>query len=197
MSAASTLGVVVASAIALCGCAGGADTEQSAPDGSTSTVAAPHSLEIPAVARPLDVSAVSNDPCALLDESQRRELGLPAVGEPGDTSDSTCDLYVDAGHKDESNYLRLVVFDEGGLDDQYKQCGTLDCSQWTVEAIGGYPVIRAVDEMTSKYGSCKLLLGVGDDAVIAIIDVRIDASADGSDCDRAVRAATMVLKTLA
>ena len=189
------LGLVVGS-IAMSGCADGADTGDSAPGGSKSTVAQPPSLEIPAIARPLDVSAVSADPCALLDESQRHELGLPAVGQRGDTSDSTCDLYVDAGHKDESNYLRLVIFGDGGLDDQYKQCGTLDCSQWTVETIGGYPVIRAVDEMTSKYGSCKLLLGVADDVAIAIIDVRIDTSAHGPDCHRAVRAATMVLTTL-
>lgn len=113
-------------------------------------MAAPSSLEISAVAQPLDVRA----------------------------------------------YLRPVVFDDGGLDDQDEQCGTLDCSQWTVEAIGGDPVIRAVDEMTSRYGSCKVLLGVADDKTFAIIDVRIDTSADGPDCDRAVRAANMVLTTL-
>ena len=86
---------------------------------------------------------------ALLDESQRRELGLPAAGQGDDTGSTTCDLHTDPERKDSSNY-----------------------------------------------GSCKLFVGVAYEAVVAVIDVKIDTSADGSDCDRADRAASMVLATL-
>lgn len=60
----------------------------------------------------------------------------------------------------------------------------------------GYPVIGAIDEMISKYGSCKIFLGVADAAVVAVVDVKIDSSAGGPDCARADRAASMVLATL-
>jgi hypothetical protein len=88
------------------------------------------------------------------------------------------------------------VIGDGGLADQYAQCGTLDCSQWTTDNVEGCPVIRATDEIISKYGSCKVFLGVADKATVAVIDVRITSSADGPDCDRADRAASMVLATL-
>jgi hypothetical protein len=48
----------------------------------------------------------------------------------------------------------------------------------------------------SKYGSCKLLLGVADNATVAIIDVQINTTADGPNCERADRAASMTLATL-
>lgn len=108
------------------------------------------------------MSAFVADLCALLDESQRQELGLPAVGQGDDTGSGTCDLHADPEREDSSNYLRLVVIGEGGLADQHAQCGTLDCPQWTIDNVDGYPVIRARDEITSKYGSCT--------------------SADGPDC---------------
>lgn len=190
------LGVALVGVVAMSGCTGGSDAAEPPQGEPTPTTGAPASLNIPPVAQPLDVSAFVADPCALLDDSQRDELDLPAAGQGEDTSGSTCDLHADPVHEDPSNYLRLVVFDDGGLADQYAQCGTLDCSQWTVDDIGGYPVIRATDEMISKYGSCKLLLGVADDAVVAVVDAVIDSSADGPNCDRADLAASMVLATL-
>lgn len=143
------------------------------------------------VARPLDVSAFTADSCGLLDDSQRSELGLTTVRRQ---DGNACDLDTD---DDPMSYLRLVVFGTGGIADQYAQCDTLDCSQWTTDAIDGYPVIRATDKLISKYGSCKLLLGVADDATIAVIDVQVDTTADGPDCERADRVASMTLATLA
>jgi hypothetical protein len=196
MSLTLIFGVALASVVAVAGCTGGSNAAEPSSSEPTSTTAPPTSLDIPPVAQPLDVSTFAADPCALLDESQRQELGLPAASKEDDTGSSTGDLHADPESKDPSNYLRLVIFADGGLADQYAQCGTLDCSQWTTDTIGGYPVIRATDELTSKYGSCKLLLGVADDATVAVVDVRIDTSADGPDCDRAERAAKMVLATL-
>lgn len=189
-------GVALAGVVAVSGCTGGSDAAEPPSREPTSTTAAPASLEIPPVTQPLDVSAFVADPCALLDDSQRHELGLPAAGQGDDTGSNTCDLHADPEHKDPSNYLRLVVFGDGGLADQYAQCGTLNCSRWTSDYIDGYPVIRATDEIISKYGSCKTLLGVADDATVAVIDVKIDSSADGPDCDRADRAASMALAKL-
>lgn len=190
------LGAALACVVAAAGCTGGSDAAEPSSSEPTSTAATPASPDIPPVAQPLEVSAFAADSCALLDESQRRELGLPAAGPGEGTSDSTCDLHADPEHKDTSNYLRLVVFDDRGLADQYAQCGTLDCSQWTTDTIDDYPVIRATDEMISMYGSCKLFLGVADDAAVAVVDVEVDASAVGPDCDRAERASSMVLETL-
>jgi hypothetical protein len=150
-------------------------------------------LTIPPVVRPLDVSAFAADSCGLLDDSQRAELGLTTVRRQDDTSGNACDLDTD---DDRTSYLRLVVFDTGGLADQYAQCGTLDCSLWTTDTIDGYPVIRATDKMISKYGSCKLLMGVADNATVAIIDVQVEATVDGPDCERADRVAGMTLATL-
>jgi hypothetical protein len=178
--------VVLAGIVA--GCSSG---EPSRPTGSTTH---PPSLTIPPVTRPLDVSAFAADSCGLLDDSQRGELGLTTVRrQEEDTSGNACDLDTD---DNPTSYLRLVVFDTGGLADQYAQCETLDCSQWTTDTIDGYPVIRATDEMISKYGSCKLLLGVADNATVAIVDVQVDTTASGPDCDRADSAASMTLATL-
>lgn len=190
------LSAALAGVVVVSGCAGGTDATEPPSGEPTSTITAPASLEIPPVAQPLDVRAFVADPCALLDESQRQELGLPAAGQGDDTGSGTCDLHADSEQKDSSNYLRLVVFGDGGLTDQYAQCGTLNCSQWTTDNIDGYPVIRATDEMISKYGSCKIFLGVADDAAIAVIDIKTDPSADGPDCDRADQAASMALTTL-
>ena len=188
--------VALAGVAVVSGCTGGSDAAEPSSGEASRTTAAPASLDIPPVESPLEVTAFVADPCALLDESQRHELGLPAAGQGDDTGSTTCDLHADPERKDSSNYLRLVIFGEDGLADQYAQCGTLDCSQWTTDNIGGYPVIRATDEMISKYGSCKLFVGVADNAVVAVIDVKIDPSADGPDCDRADRAASMALATL-
>jgi hypothetical protein len=84
-----------------------------------------------------------------------------------------------------------VIFDDGGLNDQYAQYGTLDCSQWTIDTTGGYPVLRGTDEMISKPN-----LDVADDTAVAVVDVEIDTSANGPDCDRAERASSTVLETL-
>jgi hypothetical protein len=177
--------VVLAGIVA--GCSSG---EPSRPTGPTTH---PPSLTIPPVTRPLDVTAFAADSCGLLSDSQRGELRLTTVRRQEDKNGNACDLDTD---DNPTSYLRLVVFDAGGLADQYAQCETLDCSQWTTDTIDGYPVIRATDEMISKYGSCKLLLGVADNATVAIIDVQINTTADGPNCERADRAASMTLATL-
>jgi hypothetical protein len=185
MRLAAVIAVVLAGMVA--GCSSG---EPLRPAGSTTQ---PPSSTIPPVARPLDVSAFAADSCGLLDDSQRGELGLTTVRRQDGTSGNACDLDTDG---DPMSYLRLVVFDTGRLADQYAQCETLDCSQWTTDAIDGYPVIRAADELISKYGSCKLFLGVADNATVAIIDVQVDTTADGPDCERADHVASMTLVTL-
>ncbi|OLF14740.1 DUF3558 domain-containing protein [Actinophytocola xanthii] len=186
---ASMLGLVVAGWVAVAGC--GSDSGDS-PAGESVTSPLSTSVEVPPVARPLDVGTFVGDPCALLDEFQRRELGLPRT----QAREATCDLRADGETADSSTYLRLVIFEDVGLTGQYAQCGTVDCSQWSVDQVDGYPVIRAPDEMIAEYGSCKIFLGVADDASVAVIDVVVDPSAGGPDCERADRVAGMVLATL-
>jgi hypothetical protein len=189
MRVASMVGLVVVAGVAVGGCASeSADT----PTGESVTSPVSTSVEVPPVERPLDVRAFVDDPCALLGESQRRELGLPTT----QARDATCDLRADAEAEGASTYLRLVVFGDVGLADQYAQCGTVDCAQWSLDAVDGYPVIRATDEMIAEYGSCKIFLGVADDASVAVVDVVVDPSAGGPDCARADRVAGMVLVAL-
>jgi hypothetical protein len=179
------------SAVVLAGIVAGCSSGE--PSRPAVSATHPPSLTIPPVTRPLDVTAFAADSCGLLSDSQRGELGLTTVRRQEDKSGNACDLDTD---DDPTSYLRLVVFDAGGLADQYAQCETLDCSQWTTDTIDGYPIIRATDEMISKYGSCKLLLGVADNATVAVIDVQINTTADGPNCERADRAASMTLATL-
>ena len=81
------VGLLLATAV---GCAGGSDSAVQPTVTSPSTVE-PAPLEIPPVTDPLDVSAFVADPCALLDEAQRADLGLPEAVE----GSASCDLHAD------------------------------------------------------------------------------------------------------
>lgn len=188
---------VLACAVALAGCGGsdgGAAREPREP-----SEAGKADLDIPDVRAPLDVSRFAKDPCALVGPAQRAEIGLPDTTYDAGENPSRCDLQVDGGKPDPVNYQRIVVMPDGGLRDAYGQCGvveSIDCSQWTVGEVGGYPTIRANGEPEARHGMCRLYLGVADDAQVAIIDVRVDPDADGPDCDRAEKSAAEVLAAL-
>ncbi|WP_460399223.1 DUF3558 domain-containing protein [Actinophytocola sediminis] len=188
---------MLALVIAASGCSErSGEARSSTPSPTKTTIPAPASLEIPPVAQPLDVSPFAADPCALLDDSQRRELGLPTPVPEYFPDYKICYLHVDTERTDPLNFLQLVVFGDEGLADQYAKCNTLDCSQWTTDSVDGYPVIRARDDLTSKSGSCKIFLGVADNASVAITNAAHDPDADGPGCERADRAATMTIAAL-
>jgi hypothetical protein len=183
-------------AVAVLALVAGCATESGGePRSATPTAPAKPSLDVPPVSKPLDVAAFADDPCALLDESQRAALGRPDAVAPKDNSSTLCDLHADAAHRDPVNYLRVGVYPEGGLASLPGQCGTLDCSRWTTDTISGYPVIRANDKITAL-GGCKLYLGVADATMVVIADIEAKAGADGPTCDRADDTASAVLETL-
>jgi hypothetical protein len=179
------------------GALGGCDAPESAPRQSAANE--PLALDIPRVAKPLDVTRFAADPCALLTSSERAEIGLPDTSYDAEINPERCDLQADADHPDPVNYQRIVVSPDSGLDDAYAQCrivDSIDCTRWSVGAIDGYPVLRANGGSEHKYGFCRLFLGVSDHARVAIIDVRVDLDADGPNCERAERSAGRILATL-
>lgn len=184
---------IVACAVTMAGCG---DSDVSPSEGRETR---PADLTIPRVRDPLEVSKFANNPCALVGPAERAEIGLPDTVYDAEENSARCDLQVDGDKPDPVHYQRIVVMQDGGLRDAYAQCGvikSLDCSQWTVGDVDGYPTIRANGEPEAKHGMCRLYLGIADDAQVAIIDVQFDPNADGPDCDRAEKSAAGVLAAL-
>jgi len=101
---------------------------------------------------------------------------LPDTTYDAGENPARCDLQVDGDRPDPVNYQRIAVMPDSGLRDAYAQCDfvkSLDCSQWTVGEVDGYPTIRANGE-----------------------HVRVDPDADGPGCDRAEKSAADVLAAL-
>ena len=187
---------IVVFTVAPTGCA---DSDGAPREPSETSKTGKADLSIPSVHDPLDVSDFAKQPCSLIGPAARAEIGLPdSVYTPAENP-ARCDLQVDGDKPDPVNYQRIVVMLDGGLRDAYAQCGvvkSIDCSQWTVGEVDGYPTIRANGKPEAKYGMCRLYLGVADDAQVAIIDVRVDPDADGPDCERAEKSAVEVLAAL-
>jgi hypothetical protein len=85
------------------------------------------------------------------------------------------------------------------------QCkGRTECDSWSVDKISDYPVIRANGRIESKYGRCRLFVGVADNVAFLVTDGDLDAiqegategDAGGPRCDRADHAATLAIQTL-
>jgi hypothetical protein len=155
-------------------------------------------LDIPAVANPLDVKGFIADPCALLTESDRAELGLPTAEKDGTAGRVACDLHTGAAGQKPLDYLRVQIMTTRGLAGLSAQCGTsaaARCDGWVVDSVAGYPVIRANGAMETKYGACKEFLGISDEAVILINDIKTRGES-APDCARADRIAAMVIRSL-
>lgn len=162
------------------------------------TSAAPTTLDIPSVAKPLDAKGFTDDPCAMLTEADRTELGLPTAEKNDELGRAACDLHAEAAGQKPLEYLRVQIMTTRGLKGLTAQCGTsaaARCDGWVVDSVAGYPVIRANGELEAKYGACKEFLGISDQTVILINDVRT-RSASAPDCARADRIAAMVIRGL-
>lgn len=174
----------------------GCSTSQPAPPPTSTAPAKP--LDIPSVAKPLDIKGFTADPCALLTESDRIELGLPTAEKDDTTGRIACDLHTGTAGQKPLDYLRVQIMTTRGLRGLTAQCGTSAaavCDGWVVDSVAGYPVVRANGEMETKYGACKEFVGISDQAVILINDIRT-RSASAPDCARADRIAAMVIRSL-
>lgn len=178
--------VVLAAVAVLTACS----TDQPTPAAPTTA----SKLDIPRVSKPLDVKDFPADPCALLTEADRAELDMPTTAK----NNAACDMYTGPAEPKPLAFLRVQVMADRGLAAVYAQCGTsasARCDSWTVDSVSGYPLIRANGDTERKYGSCKQFLGVSDQAVILINDVRT-GQATAPDCTRSDRVATMITTNL-
>lgn len=162
------------------------------------TPASPTTVDVPSVSKPLDAKEFTDDPCAMLTETDRAELGLPTAEKNDELGRAACDLHAGTAGQKPLEFLRVQIMAARGLKGLTAQCGTSEaarCDGWVVDSVEGYPVIRANGELEAKYGACKEFLGISDHAVILINDVRT-RSASAPDCARADRTAAMVIRSL-
>lgn len=178
--------MVLAAAALLTACSTGQSVSAPSPTSSRP--------DIPAISKPLDIKAFVADPCGLLPEADRTELGLPTA-----TKDSaSCSLHTGPMGAKPLEFLRIQVMDDRGLTDIQAQCGTsasARCDGWSVDSVNDYPLLRANGETERKYGSCKEFLGVSDNAVVLINDVRT-GQATNPDCTRSDKVAAIILTKL-
>ena len=192
-----TFAVVMSATLTVLG--GCAAAQPASPSPDPTQVSPPSSrLNIPTVPQPLDASALTADPCGLLSEANRAELGLPTDAQDNTAGRIACDLHSGAPGSKPLEYVRIQVMSDRGLTGIYAQCGTsasARCDTWTLDSLAGYPLIRANGETERRFGSCKQFLGISDRATILINEVKTGRST-APDCGRADRVATMVVENL-
>jgi hypothetical protein len=179
--------VVLMAAALLTACSAGQSTSAPQPTSSSQP-------DIPAVSKPLDTKAFIADPCGLLTEANRMEIGLPTATK----DNASCNLHTGPAGASPLEFLRIQVMADRGLADIQAQCGTsasARCDTWSVDSVNGYPLLRANGETERRYGSCKEFLGVSDNAVVLINDVRT-GKATNPDCTRSDKVAAMVITKL-
>ncbi|MCA1655429.1 MAG: DUF3558 domain-containing protein, partial [Pseudonocardiaceae bacterium] len=163
------------------------------------------SLAVSAVPSPLDASAFRDAPCDLISERQAGELGLPVVQEERSGGRVACTWRAETNDPNPLEALSIRVQTASGLGAIAQQCSSrTECDSWTVDTISDYPVIRANGQLESKYGRCRLFVGVADNVAFLVTDGDLDAvskgategDAGGPRCDRADQAATIAIQTL-
>lgn len=175
--------------------AAGTTTASATAPGTRTAPATRPDLTVPKVAAPLDPGPRSADPCALVPETTRTAIGLPAAMRTDVSGQTACDLAADTSTPKPLRFLRIQVIAGRGLADYTAQCGSANCDTWSMGEVDGYPVIRANGELESRYGSCKLFLGVSDTATVLVNDARTE-QATAPDCGRAETVAAAVITTL-
>jgi hypothetical protein len=178
-------------AAALTACSGG--TTPAAPPSTTNTV--------PTVRNPLDTAKFPADACALITQREAAGLDLP-VSEKDDMGGRVaCEWRKDNGSPLE--VLRVQVLKNYGLAKISAEC-RIGCETWSATEVAGYPAIHANGQLESKYGMCRLYVGLNDSSSLLVTDGDIEAmrkaatqgTASGPKCDRADQAAALVVERL-
>jgi hypothetical protein len=128
-------------------------------------------------------------------------LGLP-VSEKDDMGGRVaCEWRKDNGSPLE--VLRVQVLKNYGLAKISAECKT-GCDTWPVTEVAGYPAIHANGRLESKYGMCRLYVGLSDSSSLLVTDGDVEAmqkaatqgTVSGPKCDRADQAAALVVQRL-
>jgi hypothetical protein len=198
---AALVAVVVLVGVVNAGCS----NDPAPPAGPGTSTRSSASLAVPAVSNPLDVSRFRDAPCELISEQQAGELRMPFAKEERTGSRVVCTWRADRNDPNPLEALSIRFQTGSGLAAIAQQCkGRTECDSWTVDEVSDYPVIRANGPIESKYGRCRLFVGVADDVAFLIADGNLDAiqqgategDAGGPRCDRADHAATLAIQTL-
>ena len=178
-------------AVTLTACSSGT-TPAAPPPTSTSRA-------IPAVQNPL--ARFPADACTLITSQEATGLGLP-VSEKDDMGGRiACQWAKDNGSPLE--VLRVQVLKDYGLAKISAEC-KIGCGTWSVTEVAGYPAIRANGQLESKYGMCRLYVGLSDSSSLLVTDgdpegmqkAATQGTASGPKCDRADQAAALVVQKL-
>lgn len=184
-------------AVMVAGCADGPDTPA---DPRTKAESA---RVVPAVRNPLDANRFLSDPCALITEREAADLGVPFVEKDSLADRAACVWREDRDDPTPLETLRVQILKDYGLAKISAECRT-GCETWGVTEIDGYPALHANGPLESRYGMCRLYVGIADTRTVMITDGDLDAApsgaseapASGPDCDRSDRTAKLVIARL-
>jgi hypothetical protein len=189
---------VLVLAAALTACSDGSPPAAQLP---TSTSRAVPPMQIPPVQNPLDAAKFPADACTLITTQDATGLGMP-VSEKDDMGGRIgCEWRKDNGSPLE--VLRVQVLKNYGLAKIAAEC-KISCDTWSVTEVAGYPAIHANGQLESKYGMCRLYVGLSDSSSVLVTDGDIEAmqkaatqdTASGPKCDRADQAAGLAVQKL-
>lgn len=165
------VGLFVMAALCVGGCSGGGGDWAGQTAAATSSVHAAETTqrpkgEAPAVADPLEVGELRNDPCGALSAEQLSALGVVDAGTRDvDSGNPECHWHLS------TSLLHVVAIspalsDDGGLSDLYAQKQYQQYFEPT--EVDGYPAVYAsVLEQRSR-GNCELWVGVTDELAVVI-----------------------------
>jgi len=191
------LAVVLLAGLSLAGCA----EDTAAPAGPAASTTA--SRSVPDVGDPVDAAEFLDDPCGLLSAQEATDLGLPFPEKDGLAGRVACAWREDSGDPAPLEVLRVQILKEYGLAKISAEC-KVGCDTWVPADISGYPALHANGPLESRFGMCRLYVGITNTRTLMVTDGDLDAMKQGADrgdaggpkCDRADRAARMVVERL-
>ncbi|MCT2583719.1 DUF3558 domain-containing protein [Actinophytocola gossypii] len=158
--------VISGVAVVLLVLAGCADSEagQARPEALPTQTGLPADYEAPTIADPLEPGRFANDPCALLSEERRIELGLPDAERKERFGTFECLLHP-PGDRITTVQVKLML--DRGLADLVEMCrgeyAPESCESWGPTEVERYPAILDTG------GLCRLMTGVAERMVVLVV----------------------------
>lgn len=151
----------------------------------------------PKVETPLDVARFEDDPCAMLNSAQTKELNVPATGEPTEVAFGKGCVWRNAQSRGrvEVQFFSTI---KRGLSAVYHEAKSSNFPYFEqIEDIEGYPAV-AFDLGSGKpTARCSVSVGVSDQLVFTTRGYLSGANMGQKDpCEMTARAAGMMMKTM-
>lgn len=151
--------------------------------------------QAPPVENPLDPELLLSEPCDLLTESQRDELGITdGTQSTGSISDEEVCSWKQEAESANNIYISALPDTPDGLSTIYANRESGD--HFEPVTIDGYPAVFAAKQGTASDDMCKLFVGITDETV-ASVDSSFLKPQDSEDlCEYAHDAAEAMIDTL-